>query len=98
MFTRIVKLTIKQEHISDFESLFERYKNDIRNQKGCKGLRLLHDKNDPRIFFTYSHWQLDADLENYRNSELFAVVWGTTKRYFDAKAEAWSVNEMVTLD
>jgi hypothetical protein len=36
----------------------------------------------------------EADLENYRNSELFYDVWTFTKKLF--KPEAWSVDKLVT--
>ena len=44
-----------------------------------------HEKNIP------------AFLENYRNSELFDTVWSFTKKLFNNKPEAWSVNKLVTL-
>ncbi|HRE73091.1 MAG TPA: antibiotic biosynthesis monooxygenase [Flavobacteriales bacterium] len=92
MFVRIVKLSFREDKIEDFERLFEKNKIAIRNQPGCKGLRLLHDKTNPCIFFTYSDWEKEEDLENYRQSELFSQVWGTVKPWFTNKAEAWSVD------
>jgi (4S)-4-hydroxy-5-phosphonooxypentane-2,3-dione isomerase len=92
MFVRIVKLTFREETTADFSQLFEERKSDIRNQPGCTGLRLLRDRNDPRIFFTYSHWNDESDLENYRKSELFTQVWGTVKTWFADRPEAWSVD------
>jgi quinol monooxygenase YgiN len=97
MFIRIVKLTIAPASVPAFHALFEKYKSQIRNQEGCRGLRLLIDKNDPRIHFTYSHWEKEEDLERYRNSALFAEVWGTTKTFFEEKAQAWSVDEHTVL-
>jgi quinol monooxygenase YgiN len=53
MFIRIVKLTIAPASVPAFHALFEKYKSQIRNQEGCRRLRLLIDKNDPRIHFTF---------------------------------------------
>ena len=97
MFIRIVKLQIASEYIKDFEMLFEKYKNDIRNQEGCSKLDLLKDKNNEGVFFTYSIWDKESSLEKYRNSELFEIVWGTTKKFFSGKPEAWSVDRLVEL-
>ena len=47
-----------------------------------KLLELYQDKNNPEIFFTYSYWDKEEDLEHYRNSELFKNVWIQTKKYF----------------
>ena len=43
------------------------------------------------MFFTYSYWNSENDLNEYRNSELFAKVWAETKPMFAEKAQAWSV-------
>lgn len=98
MFVRIVKLTFKKENIASFEQIFEETKQVIRNVEGCAFLELLQDKNNPNIFFTYSFWQTEQDLENYRNSELFKGIWGRTKALFAEKAEAWSVDKKITLN
>jgi (4S)-4-hydroxy-5-phosphonooxypentane-2,3-dione isomerase len=94
---RIVKMTFRKEHIADFEQLFEARKQKIRNCEGCISLTLLHDKNDARIFFTYSHWQDESFLEQYRTSKLFIDTWQIVKQWFDDKAQAWSVNDIVNL-
>ncbi len=91
MIVRIVKMTFEPEHISHFQELFVGWKPKIRAFPGCRYLELLHDMEDPRIFFTYSHWDDPSDLEVYRTSEVFASVWPVTKALFAAPAEAWTV-------
>jgi len=90
---RIVKLTLKPEHVNDFLNHFETVKNDINTFPGCKGMKLLQGKKVNNILFTYSQWNDEQDLENYRNSELFQSIWPTVKQWFDSKAEAWSTDE-----
>lgn len=92
MVVRIVKMTFRPDAVERFQELFEGWKPHIRNSPGCLHLELLHDVNDPRIFFTYSHWNKASDLEAYRLSEVFASVWPTVKPLFDAPAEAWTVD------
>jgi heme-degrading monooxygenase HmoA len=58
---------------------------------------LYQDKSNKSIFFTYSYWETEADLDNYKNSALFDEVWTFTKKLFNAKPEAWSVNKLVSL-
>ena len=50
-------------------------------------LELYQDKEDKSVFFTYSKWNATADLENYRQSELFKSVWSFTKPKFKNKAQ-----------
>lgn len=94
MFVRIVKLSFHQKHIPNFLEIFEKKKQFIRASKGCTLLELYQDKNNPDIFFTYSHWSKESDLENYRKSALFTDVWAKTKVFFNDKPLAWSVDKM----
>ncbi|MFY9309141.1 MAG: antibiotic biosynthesis monooxygenase family protein [Bacteroidia bacterium] len=91
MIVRVVKMTFKPEHVEEFLNVFHTYKQYIRKSEGCEKLELLNDIHSPTIFFTYSHWNSESDLNNYRDSELFSTVWGKTKMLFEAKAEAWSL-------
>jgi len=91
---RIVKMTFEEEQVQAFKDLFETIKNKILAREGCKHLRLLQDKDTPTIFFTYSIWQAQEKLDDYRNSELFISTWKTVKPWFSEKAEAWSVAEI----
>jgi len=93
MIIRIVKMTFDTEKVNDFLTHFNEWKNQIRNMPGCTHLELLNDINNPNIFFTYSNWNSENDLNNYRNSELFENVWTKTKTWFAAKPEAWSVEQ-----
>ncbi len=97
MFVRIVKMSFHEENIPAFLGNFELMKTKIRNAHGNRLLELYQDKNDACIFFTYSYWETEEDLENYRKSVLFNDVWAFTKKLFNAKPEAWSVDKLVTL-
>ena len=97
MFVRIVKMSFHEENIPKFLENFELMKEKIRNAEGNRLLELYQDKNNPEIFFTYSYWETETDLENYRNSELFYDVWQFTKKLFNDKPEAWSVDKLVSL-
>lgn len=97
MFVRIVKMSFQPEKIDTFLSNFEANKTKIRAFEGCQFLELYRDKNNPNIFFTYSYWDTENDLENYRHSELFKGVWANTKPLFNAKPEAWSVDKLESL-
>ena len=97
MLVRIVKLSFHEENIPAFLENFELNKNKIRNAAGNRFLELYQDKNNKSIFFTYSYWETEVDLENYRNSELFNEIWSFTKKLFNDKPEAWSVDKLASL-
>ncbi|HCF03556.1 antibiotic biosynthesis monooxygenase family protein [Flavobacterium sp.] len=94
MLVRIVKLSFHQDKIPAFLENFELVKNQIRNFPGNRLLELYQDKTNASIFFTYSYWESEEDLENYRKSELFTEVWDFTKKLFNDKPEAWSVDKL----
>lgn len=98
MFVRIVKMGFYEDKVQAFLDNFEQVKEQIRNFPGNRFLELYQDKNDPTMFFTYSYWEDEADLEKYRQSELFIEVWAFTKHLFNQKPEAWSVDKLVTLE
>ena len=94
MFTRIVKMEFKSEEVVNFLSKFDMVKEKIRAFDGCTFLELYQDKNNKNIFFTYSKWEKESDLMNYKASNLFSNVWTTTKPLFRSKAQAWSVDSL----
>lgn len=94
---RIVKLTLQADKVAEFLANFEEQKANIRAFEGVNHLELLNDKNNPNIYFTYSKWESEQHLENYRNSDLFKGIWAVTKPMFAAKAEAWSTESIEQL-
>jgi len=90
-------MSFHEENIPKFMENFNLIKEKIRNSPGNRYLELYQDKNNPEIFFTYSFWETEEDLENYRKSALFDEVWTFTKKLFNDKPEAWSVDKLVSL-
>lgn len=97
MLVRIVKMGFYKKNIEVFLNHFEGYKSRIRGFEGCQLLELYRDKNDPSVFFTYSYWDDEKALQNYRSSEVFKDVWSKTKPLFSIRPEAWSVNKIESL-
>jgi (4S)-4-hydroxy-5-phosphonooxypentane-2,3-dione isomerase len=97
MFIRLVKLSFHEDKIPLFLANFNEVKEQIRNFPGNNFLELYQDKQNPCVFFTYSIWNDEQHLENYRQSELFKDVWTYTKQFFNAKPEAWSVDKLASL-
>jgi hypothetical protein len=88
MIRRLVKMTFQPDKTEDFIAIFEASKLKIRGMAGCQHLELWRREH---IFFTYSIWESEEALNNYRQSELFKDTWSRTKALFAAKPEAWSL-------
>jgi len=98
MFTRIVKMEFRQEHVFVFLKNFNKMKEKIRAFPGCEYLELQQDRTNKCIFFTYSKWQREEDLEAYMKSDFFKEVWSNVKPLLSRKAEAWSVDTVHSLE
>ncbi|MFK7934145.1 MAG: putative quinol monooxygenase [Saprospiraceae bacterium] len=90
MIRRIVKLSFKPENILAFQQIFAESKDKIVNMPGCHSVDLLHCTEPSNIFFTFSIWDSEADLNAYRHSELFQKTWARTKVLFNDRPQAWS--------
>jgi len=90
MITRLVKLTFVKGREQEFLDIYRASEERIRNFEGCSHLELLRDVHDASVFFTYSHWESEQHLMEYRNSELFRSVWSRVTPLFAAEPQAWS--------
>ena len=91
---RVVRMTFRPEEAPAFLENFEAHKSLIRNFPGCQHLELWQDQNQKNIFVTYSHWESETALNQYRDSELFKSVWSFTKTLFSEKPKAWSTKKL----
>ena len=94
MLIRIVRMTFKPEEVQAFLENFEANKTFIRDFPGCQHLELWQDETHKNIFVTYSHWESEKALDQYRDSELFKSVWSFTKALFSEKPQAFSSKKL----
>lgn len=94
MIKRIVKMEFHHDKVDDFKLIFKENWKLIAGFKGCSHVELLQDNLHPNVFFTFSIWENEEALEDYRQSELFNGVWSRTKVLFNNKPQAWSLNQI----
>lgn len=92
---RIVRLSFKEENEQDFLELFQQRKELIKDFPGCSSLSLLKDKNKEAVYYTYSIWNHEDNLEAYRDSELFQDTWKDVKKWFKEPAQAFSADTII---
>ena len=93
MIIRIVKMEFEEHLVAEFLQIFAASREKIRAFPGCTHLQLLQGEADHRVFFTYSHWDGEVELEAYRNSDLFRSVWRNTRKLFRKAPRAWSLTD-----
>ena len=91
MIVRIVQMTFIPEKVKEFTDLFYERRETISNFPGCTHLELWQDSDNENIFFTYSIWNSEADLNHYRFSDFFKDTWSRTKVLFADKPQARSL-------
>lgn len=79
------------EKVNDFLTLFETVKDKIATFPGCTHLELCKDAQLDHVYYTFSKWEREEDLETYRHSELFTDTWAKTKVLFGGKPLAYSL-------
>jgi heme-degrading monooxygenase HmoA len=93
MIIRIVQMEFEEGRVPEFLKIFAESRVRIRSFPGCTHLQLLQGEVDPCVFFTYSHWEKEDDLNIYRNSDLFRTVWRATRKLFRTAPKAWSLTD-----
>jgi quinol monooxygenase YgiN len=91
MITRIVQMTFDPARVAVFLAVFEESKHRIASFPGCLHLELNYQADQPNVLYTISRWNSEADLQNYRSSELFLTTWAKTKVLFAGKPQAWTL-------
>jgi len=90
MLIRIVRMTFAPESVETFLDQFDTSAPKIRSFPGCHHLELWRDQDTPHVCTTHSHWESEAALDQYRNSDLFKSTWATVKPLFDDRPRAHS--------
>jgi len=95
MITRIVRMKVAPENVITFQNYFKESFTKIRNFSGCCDLSLHTDINDKGVVITFSRWESEAHLNDYRDSDVFKSTWEKVKPLFIAKPEAFSMEELI---
>ena len=98
MITRIVRMEFQPAHADDFLDHFRGVAPRIRAFPGVLHLELHRDAAQPNVFYTYSIWDGENELENYRESELFKRAWSQAKAWFSEKPQAFSMRREMVLE
>ena len=91
MIVRIVEMSFREDAIEEFVAMFNEARPTILSFPGCTSIDLLQDSKRLHVFFTYSHWDSEEELDRYRFSEFFRDIWGKTKVLFDDLPQVWSL-------
>lgn len=86
-------MEINDHDVDKFKSMIQSIQDKIKAFDGCYSVNILCDKNQKNRFFSYSTWESEEDLNNYRKSEFFTEIWSDVKKMFIKDAQAWTVED-----
>ena len=90
---RVVDMVFRANEREAFLALFAEHQQAIASRPGCGGVVLVErdlESTHEAGFSTVSRWRSVEDLDAYRGSELFGIVWPATKRLFARPPHATS--------
>lgn len=87
-------MTFRPEESQRFADFFSTVYPTIKAFEGCQHLELWRDTTDQNIYFTFSVWESEHHLNQYRFSDFFKQTWDTTRAMFEKKAEAVSCEKV----
>lgn len=94
MTIRVVQMTFHPDSVDSFLELFDLSAEKIRAVPGCHHLELWQDSHFKNILSTYSLWEDEDSLNDYRKSALFISTWARAKSMFAAPPLARSYNAL----
>ena len=97
MIKRVVRLTLKDDaSINAFQEIYRSRNPFTKGVKGCREVKVLKDVDHDDVYYTFSIWDSNEDLEAYRQSNYFAETWPMVKAQLAKRAEAFSMTEIDT--
>lgn len=97
MIKRIVRLQFNPDKVEEFLNVYKKHINSMAKRPECISLELLKEKGTLSTFYTFSIWESEDALHEYRSSEYFRDIWGRIKPWFSEKAQAWTL-EMIKFE
>ena len=84
-------MDFQSDRVEEFREFFEEIRGKIAANPGCRHVELCKDSKIDHVYYTFSKWESEEDLERYRRSELFEEVWAKTKKMFGGTPSAYSL-------
>ena len=94
MIVNTTRITVQPEKRTEFLQTIGRLIHPSKNARGCRSFDFYLDATDDNSTLLVSEWETEKDLDDYLESNDFAVLRGAIKvlsvRSIDAKASVTS--------
>ncbi len=93
---RLVKLKFRTGKKEAFILTFKAHEMIMKEVEGCNHIELWQDHHNADTMMTYSIWDSERHLNNYRRSETFHHVWSIVKPFFAEPAQVTNLGKVIT--
>ncbi len=93
MIVRIVHMFFRPHALEQLMPLIHRQLRNVMSHPGCLAVKLFRDTSDPDHLCTFSIWEDQEALDDYRQSDHFIEVWSTLKSHFAKPPQAYSFKD-----
>lgn len=87
-------MTVKEQYIDSFRKRVPVISNEVRRVSGCMHNDIFRDRNNDNIFYSYTIWSSEEDIERYLKSMYYKEIWGDIWDYFKKEPMAWKIDNM----
>jgi heme-degrading monooxygenase HmoA len=85
---RLIYVRVAPEEVEHAETIWKKECAPLMiQQKGCISEKLLRAEDEPGAYISYSEWETEQDVENYRNSEAHREIVAHARALKGAQAD-----------
>jgi heme-degrading monooxygenase HmoA len=88
---RVIIIKAPEEKFKEAEQI---WKEDcaplMRRQKGCRAEKFMRSLDHPDLYISYSEWDSQEDIDNYRNSEDHKKIRTESRALQGSRAVVWT--------
>lgn len=86
---------IKTKDIVKFRDTFTNYQSQIKDFKGCMQHDIFCDKEKEEIYYSYTIWDSEKNLNKYRKSTLLKEINTNIIQYCSKDPQAWTIDKEI---
>ncbi len=87
-------MTLKEAHVDSFKKRIPIISIEVRRVSGCMHNDIFRDKNKDNVFYSYTIWNSEEDIEKYLNSQYYKEIWNDLWDYFKIEPQAWKIDNI----
>ncbi len=94
MILRVVKLKVDPRKMEAFQLFMENLHDEKLRLNGCLHFDFFNERQNPNIFYSYTIWEHEKFLKQYKKTDLFKEVVQTLRELCIDEPQAWTIQNV----